>query len=123
MIWAIQKYRGYLEGYRFTVVTDHSSLMWLNNLKNPTGRLARWALFLLEYDYRIIYRKGSSHLVPDALSRLHESPETLNLVANPKNSWYVRRFIAVTDFPNIFPCWRIIDKKLYHYRPNLLLDA
>ncbi|XP_011174704.2 uncharacterized protein K02A2.6-like [Solenopsis invicta] len=40
VIWAIQKFRPYLEGYRFTVVTDHSGLRWLHNLKNPTGAVA-----------------------------------------------------------------------------------
>ena len=36
VIWSIQKFRAYLEGYHFTVITDHSSLKWLYNLKNPT---------------------------------------------------------------------------------------
>ena len=40
VIWAIRKCRCYLEGYSFTVITDHSSLRWLHNLKNPIGRLA-----------------------------------------------------------------------------------
>jgi len=51
---------------------DHSSLRWLHNLKNPTGRLARWALKLLEYDYKVMHRKGALHHVPDALSRMYE---------------------------------------------------
>jgi len=74
VVWPIQKFRSYLEGYKFTVVTDHNNLHWLH-LKNPTSRLARWALELLEllkYDYEVIHRKDALHHVPDALSRIFE---------------------------------------------------
>lgn len=68
IVWVIQKFRSYLEDYRFTVITDHNSLRWLHNLKKPTGRLARWTLELLEYDYEVIHKKGALHHVPDAFS-------------------------------------------------------
>ena len=51
----------YLEGCGFTVITDPGSLKWLHNSRNPTGRLARWHLDLLEYDFEIIHRKGAMH--------------------------------------------------------------
>ena len=94
---------------------------WLHNLKNPTGRLARWSLSLSEYDFDIVHRKGSSHLVPDALSRMYEplDSEEIFLIKDPIPSWYTRRFQAVSDFPERFPIWKIIDNRLYHYRPNL----
>lgn len=41
VLWAVEKLRPYIEGVTFDVITDHSSLLWLDNLKNPTGRLAR----------------------------------------------------------------------------------
>lgn len=72
VVLAIEKWRSYIEGAKFTVVTDHASLQWLYNLKDPSGRLARWALRLLPYEFEIIHRKGSNHLLPDALSRCVE---------------------------------------------------
>ena len=89
IVWAIQKFRPHLDGYKFTVITDHSSLRWLHNLKNPTGRLARWSLSLSEYDFDILRRKGSSHHIPDALSRMFESltSKVILLVKDPTPSW------------------------------------
>ena len=69
VLWAIDKFRCDLEGYKFKVITDHSALKWLHNLKDPKGRLGRWALALQSYNFEIIHRKGKEHQAPDALSR------------------------------------------------------
>lgn len=132
VIWGIQKFRAYLEGYHFTVITDHSSLRWLHNLRNPTGRLARWALSLLEYDMEIVHRKGALHHVPDALSRIpvtnsdnpqNDLEENLYTVEEIDDSWYTRRFLLVTEFPKRFPNWRITDGKLYYHRPDPIIST
>jgi len=57
-----------LEGYHFKVVTDHMALKWLNSIECPSGRIARWALELQQYDFEIAYRKGQLNVVADALS-------------------------------------------------------
>ena len=57
VIWGIRKMRPYLEGYHFIVITDHQSLKWLHTIQNPSGRLARWALEMQQYNFIIEYRK------------------------------------------------------------------
>ena len=70
VIVGIETYKHYLSCNRFTVYTDHKALQWLNNIKDPTGRLGRWALRLQGIDFEIIHRKGSKNQNADALSRI-----------------------------------------------------
>lgn len=55
---------------KFKVITDCYSLLWLNNLKNPTGRLVRWPVRLRQYSFDLVHRKGKDNVIPDVLSRI-----------------------------------------------------
>ena len=66
----IQQYRPYLVCRRFTLRTDHGSLTWLRNFKEPEGQLARWLERLQELDFEVVHRRGTAHGNADSLSRL-----------------------------------------------------
>lgn len=70
VICAYKQFQVYIHGTKFTVVTNHASLSWLQNLKEPEGRLARWALKLQQQNFKIIYRVGACHQNADGLSCL-----------------------------------------------------
>ena len=66
----IHHFRQYLLGREFTLRTDHSSLVWLRNFKEPEGQLARWLEKLQEYSFSVVHRQGIKHGNADALSRV-----------------------------------------------------
>ena len=61
-------FRQYLLGHRFILRTDHQSLTWLTNFKNPEGQLAWWLEKLVEFSFHI-HRSGHKHGNADSLSR------------------------------------------------------
>ena len=66
----LQHFRPYLLGRHFVVRTDHWSLNWLCNFKNPENQLARWLERMQEYDFDIVHRPSRKHGNADALSRV-----------------------------------------------------
>ena len=78
LVEGIKKFQPYLHDRKFVVYTDHSSLRWLMNVKDATGRLARWALLLQQYNFDIIHRPGCQNGNADALSRRPYPTTNLN---------------------------------------------
>lgn len=98
--------------------TDHQSLRCLRNIKEPAGRLARWAIFLQQYDFDVQYRKGSQNQLADILSRQpcsltnDDQPITIGVVKTI-GRWYKRKKQEVTDRPQENKEYRIVDGNLY----------
>jgi hypothetical protein len=56
MVYAIHKFRHYLLGNMFTFFVDHMALVYLVNKPQVSGRLIKWLLLILEYDFKIVYK-------------------------------------------------------------------
>lgn len=122
VITAIEKFRQYIEGVKFTVISDHASLQWLQNLKDPAGRLARWALRLQAYDYEIKHRKGIHMVVPDALSRAAVETIELIKIADTTDDSYIALREAIDYRPSQHVGYRI-DNNIILKRVKIRCDA
>lgn len=120
---ACEKWRHYIMGQKTVVRTDHSALVWLQNIKNPAGRLARWATRLAVFDLQIMYLKGENNQLADCLSRAcggdsitgeEEAVSAANLqFADTTDDWYLKICTNVKQNPKKYPAFRIQDDTLY----------
>lgn len=84
IIWAVNKFKPYLYGQKFTLITDHKPLTFIKT-SDKNMKILRWRLDLENYDYEIKYREGKSNVVADALSRMpietniNETQNNINL--------------------------------------------
>ena len=72
IVYALNKWRHYLLGGKFKILTDHKSLIHLRTAKDPTRRLSRWFDFIADFDFEIVYRSGKENGIADSLSRIGE---------------------------------------------------
>ena len=93
MVEALKKFRIYLIGVQFRVVTDCSSLRYTLLKRDLVPRIARWWLTIQEFDFTIEYRPGTKMAHVDALSRsLNETTSfegtlNVNLVNIAEDDW------------------------------------
>jgi hypothetical protein len=76
VVWALEQFRPYVHGRKFTVVTDSNAVQYILSKPYPSPKLLRWALELQEYTFDVLHRKGDLHTDADFLSRLSASNTT-----------------------------------------------
>ncbi len=68
MIYVVKKFKHYLLGNNFTFFVDHQALLYLVNKPIVTGQIAKWLLLLQEFDFKVIFKPGWVHFLPNQLS-------------------------------------------------------
>lgn len=83
IIYALRRFRTYLLGIQFKIITDCQALSLTLKKKETNPRIARWVLELQGYDYVLEHRSSSRMRHVDALSRqiliLHDNSFDRNL--------------------------------------------
>ena len=74
-------FKHYLLGRPFKIITDHRTLQWLHNFKDPDALTARWLEKLAAFDYEIEHRSGKSIGGAACISRLPATTAALNMTA------------------------------------------
>ena len=71
IIQALEKWRHYIQGSGHTTIIfpDHKNLMYFRTAQKLNNRQARWSLYLLEFDIKLIHLPGSKMIQFNALSQ------------------------------------------------------
>uniref|UniRef100_A0A5S6QCG5 RNA-directed DNA polymerase n=1 Tax=Trichuris muris TaxID=70415 RepID=A0A5S6QCG5_TRIMR len=99
-VWAVEKWRHWLWGTKFTLCSDQRSLTTLltsKGIDRASLRIARWSMKLMEFNYDIKYKPGSANSVADALSRLPVEKEPTNLEHEEDVVAYIRKEIPAVN--------------------------
>ena len=80
-MFGIKKFKQFLYGRHFTLITDHKPLTTILGLKQgvppiAVARMQWWALLLSAYSYNICFRPTQAHENADGLSRLPLAAKT-----------------------------------------------
>ena len=79
IVFAVQKFRPFLYGNKFTVRTDHKPLKFLFKCEMKNVKLQKWAMQLSEHDITVEYIKGKDNVQADMLSRIPRPNETADI--------------------------------------------
>jgi transposase InsO family protein len=93
--WALQHFNTYCEGHKYTLLTDHQALSYIQRNTKNDKRITRWQLLLQHYNIDIYYVKGKDNHAADLLSRPymqtqqdHATSVALNAVTRSRHQKY-----------------------------------
>jgi hypothetical protein len=62
------------------------ALIYLVNKPQVLGKIARWLLLFLEYDFIIVYKLGKIHVIANALNRLLDVTKPSRVLKHTTNA-------------------------------------
>lgn len=86
IILALKHFRVYLIGKKIRIVTDCNAVKATATKKDILPRVARWWVYLQDFDYEIVYRPGKKVSHVDYLSRNHPNVSVIRK-SYGQNTW------------------------------------
>lgn len=74
------------------IVCRLPGLKWILDLAEANGRLARWSLRLLEFDFKVFYRKGAKNTIADGVCQILRVTNMFTTTYHPQTNGQVERF-------------------------------
>ena len=109
--WAIcDKFRDYLIGSKFTVLTDNNPLMYVRTSHLGAAQI-RWLSDLVLFDFDLKYHVGKLNQAADALSRSPVNPESSSESSHDEEEWETITYKTVCQIPN----YHLGSTKLPHH--------
>ena len=85
--WAVcDKFRDYLIGSQFTMLTDNNPLTYVR-MSHLGAAQIRWLSDLMLFDFEIKYRAGKTNQAADALSWRPENPDSSSESSDGEEEW------------------------------------
>jgi hypothetical protein len=70
IVYALESFRYYVWGQKFTLFTDHQALVFMFIQKHLNRMLCSWLDELLEFRFDVVHLPGVENVIPDILSRI-----------------------------------------------------
>ena len=133
IVYNVKKFRHYLLANHFIFFSDHHALLYLVNKPCAIGRIVRWFVILLEFDFSVAIRPGSTHQRADHLSRIMSGEAPMGVKDNLPDSTLFLVETAPRWAESIIEVltsgfaktkgltFEAIDE-LFHYKPYVLIS-
>lgn len=71
----MEHFREFLEHTKFLLETDNQALAWLLGHPRQLGRIGRWVIRIMSFNFEVAHIRGTENVIADCLSRMYEEKE------------------------------------------------